>query len=103
LTSQLDQIASMFRRLRDPNSNHIPDGTPSGFARPLAQSTNVFIAGPGPRSSRGRFRRSNAGGAPGTVDTADVLIQETRQVYKRNVVAAHDLDGVLKGFPLRVQ
>jgi len=38
------------------------------------------------------YHRSNAGGAPGTVDIEDVLIQEIRQMYKGNVVAAHDLD-----------
>ena len=38
------------------------------------------------------YHRSNAGGAPGIVDIEDVLIKEIRQMYKGNVVAAHDLD-----------
>jgi ribonuclease BN (tRNA processing enzyme) len=38
------------------------------------------------------YHRSNAGGAPGKVDIADVLIEEIRQVYKGTVVAARDLD-----------
>ena len=38
------------------------------------------------------YHRSNAGGAPGTVEIEDVLIEEIRQVYKGTVVAAHDLD-----------
>jgi ribonuclease BN (tRNA processing enzyme) len=38
------------------------------------------------------YHRSNAGGAPGTVDIEEVLIKEIRQMYKGNVVAAHDLD-----------
>jgi ribonuclease BN (tRNA processing enzyme) len=38
------------------------------------------------------YHRSNAGGAPGIVDIEEVLIKEIRQMYKGNVVAAHDLD-----------
>ena len=38
------------------------------------------------------YHRSNAGGAPGTMDIEDVLIEEIRQAYKGNVVAGHDLD-----------
>ena len=38
------------------------------------------------------YHRSNAGGAPGTMDLEDVLIEEIRQAYKGNVVAGHDLD-----------
>jgi ribonuclease BN (tRNA processing enzyme) len=38
------------------------------------------------------YHRSNAGGARGIVDIEDVLMQEIRQMYKGNVVAAHDLD-----------
>ena len=38
------------------------------------------------------YHRSNAGGAPGILDVEDVLIEEIRQTYKGDVVAARDLD-----------
>jgi ribonuclease BN (tRNA processing enzyme) len=38
------------------------------------------------------YHRSNAGGAPGIMDTEEVLIDEIRHAYKGNVVAGHDLD-----------
>jgi len=38
------------------------------------------------------YHRSNPGRAAGIVDIEDVLTQEVRQMYKGNVVAAHDLD-----------
>jgi ribonuclease BN (tRNA processing enzyme) len=38
------------------------------------------------------YHRSNAGGAPGSADNEDVLIDEIKQNYSGNVVAAHDLD-----------
>ena len=38
------------------------------------------------------YHRSNAGGAPGSKDLEDVLVEEIRQAYKGNVVAGHDLD-----------
>jgi ribonuclease BN (tRNA processing enzyme) len=38
------------------------------------------------------YHRSNAGGAPGSVDIEEVLIKEIQLMYKGNVVAAHDLD-----------
>jgi ribonuclease BN (tRNA processing enzyme) len=38
------------------------------------------------------YHRSNPGGAPAIADLEEVLIDEVRQMYKGNVVAAHDLD-----------
>jgi ribonuclease BN (tRNA processing enzyme) len=38
------------------------------------------------------YHRSNPGGAPPSADCEEVLIDEIRQMYKGNVVAAHDLD-----------
>jgi ribonuclease BN (tRNA processing enzyme) len=38
------------------------------------------------------YHCSNAGGAPGLIDTEEVLIDEIRHAYRGNVVAGHDLD-----------
>jgi ribonuclease BN (tRNA processing enzyme) len=38
------------------------------------------------------YHRSNPGGAPARVDHEDILIDEIRQIYKGDVVVAHDLD-----------
>ena len=38
------------------------------------------------------YHRSNPGGAPGSIDIEDVLIEEIRQAYTGKVVAGHDLD-----------
>jgi ribonuclease BN (tRNA processing enzyme) len=38
------------------------------------------------------YHRSNAGGAPTSTDSEDVLLDEIRQRYKGRVVAGHDLD-----------
>jgi ribonuclease BN (tRNA processing enzyme) len=38
------------------------------------------------------YHRSNPGGAPGSTDVEDVLIEEIQQLYNGNVVTGHDLD-----------
>jgi ribonuclease BN (tRNA processing enzyme) len=38
------------------------------------------------------YHRSNAGAAPGSMDTRDIVIDEIRQTYKGDVVQGHDLD-----------
>jgi ribonuclease BN (tRNA processing enzyme) len=38
------------------------------------------------------YHRSNPGGAPGSRDTEDVLIEEIREAYKGTIVTGHDLD-----------
>ncbi len=38
------------------------------------------------------YHRSNAGAAPGSVDSRDVVIDEIRQIYKGDVVQGRDLD-----------
>src|SRR6266850_5472508 len=43
LTSPLDQIASMHRRLRRVNSNHIPDGTTARSANALLQRFGILF------------------------------------------------------------